>query len=39
MGEGVAAALVPVLIQIIMFDMGTTRSLRDFARVVPMPIE
>ena len=29
--------LVPVLIQIIMFGMGTTLSLRDFARVVQMP--
>jgi len=32
-----APTLVPVLIQIIMFGMGTTLSLRDFARVVQMP--
>ncbi len=31
------STLVPVLIQIIMFGMGTTLSLRDFARVVQMP--
>jgi BASS family bile acid:Na+ symporter len=32
-----APSLVPVLIQIIMFGMGTTLALRDFARVVQMP--
>jgi BASS family bile acid:Na+ symporter len=32
-----APSLVPLLIQIIMFGMGTTLSLRDFARVVQMP--
>jgi len=32
-----APSLVPLLIQIIMFGMGTTLSLRDFARVAQMP--
>lgn len=31
------STLVPILIQIIMFGMGTTLSLRDFARVAQMP--
>ena len=36
-GGRAATTFVPLLIQIIMFGMGTTLSLRDFARVAQMP--